>query len=189
MIFSSFFMLFMAPHSVLIKFFLKLGLLLNCSTGKDLLIMHSQIYLNHCYIHTSWRRGLERWPHKRKVGCSNLNFPNFCQLSKRRWWVFFLPNSPYDIIIALSKCVYWLERVSQMSDVAHVPLVFSSPELKAQVSFSDHLSSVRRTTGPISTKLGIKHPWVKGIQVCSNDGPRPLPRGDNYEISKIHWQN
>ena len=26
-----------------------------------------------------------------------------------------------------------------------------------------------RTTGPISTKLGTKHPWMKGIQVCSNE--------------------
>ena len=28
-----------------------------------------------------------------------------------------------------------------------------------------------RTTEPISTKLGTKHPWVKGIQVCSNEEP------------------
>ena len=26
-------------------------------------------------------------------------------------------------------------------------------------------------TGPISTKLGTRHSWVKGIQVCSNEGP------------------
>ena len=88
-------------------------------------------------------------------------------------------------------------------------IFISSPELKAQVSFSDHLSSIclsvclsvrlsvnfsnfhllLRTTGPISTKLGTKHPWVKGIQVCSNEGPRPFPRGDNYEIAIIHWRN
>ena len=43
-----------------------------------------------------------------------------------------------------------------------------------------------RTTEPISTKLGTKHTWVKGIQVCSNDGPYPFPRGDNYKIAKIH---
>ena len=37
--------------------------------------------------------------------------------------------------------------------------LFSSPELKAQVSFSDqNLSAVRpQTTGPISTKLGTNH--------------------------------
>ena len=27
-----------------------------------------------------------------------------------------------------------------------------------------------RTTGPISSKLGTKHSWVKGFQVCSNEG-------------------
>ena len=46
-----------------------------------------------------------------------------------------------------------------------------------------------RTTGPISTKLGTKHPWVKGSQVCSNEGPCPFPKGENYEIAKIHWPN
>ena len=38
-------------------------------------------------------------------------------------------------------------------------------------------------------KNGTKHPWVKGIQVCSNTGPHPFPRGDNNEIGKIHVQN
>ena len=40
--------------------------------------------------------------------------------------------------------------------------------------------------GPISTKPGTKHPWVKGIQVCLNEGPCPFPRANNYEIAKIH---
>ena len=41
-----------------------------------------------------------------------------------------------------------------------------------------------RTTGPVSTKLGTKHPWpwVKGIQVCSNEGPRSLLMRVNNEI-------
>ena len=39
---------------------------------------------------------------------------------------------------------------------------------------------------PISTKPGTKYPLVKGIQVCSNEGPCPFQRGDNYEITKIH---
>ena len=41
-----------------------------------------------------------------------------------------------------------------------------------------------RTTVLILTKLGTKHPWVKGIQVCSNEGPRPFPRGDTYTNSE-----
>ena len=41
-----------------------------------------------------------------------------------------------------------------------------------------------RTSGPISTKLGTKHPWVKGIQVCSDEGLCPFPRGDIYKLQK-----
>ena len=44
-----------------------------------------------------------------------------------------------------------------------------------------------RTTVPISTKLDTKHPWVKGIQVCSNERFRPLSKGIINEIAKIHW--
>jgi hypothetical protein len=81
--------------------------------------------------------------------------------------------------------------------------VFSSPELKAQVSFSDRPSSVvrlsvrlsvnfhifdffSRTTGPISTKLATNHPWGEGIQFCSNEGQRLSARGDNSKKAKIH---
>ena len=45
-----------------------------------------------------------------------------------------------------------------------------------------------RTSGPIWTKLGTKHLWVKGIQICSNEGPCPFPRGDNSEIVKLNWK-
>ena len=38
-----------------------------------------------------------------------------------------------------------------------------------------------RTTGSIAIQLGTN----QGIQVCSNEGPRPFPRGDNYKIAKI----
>ena len=43
-----------------------------------------------------------------------------------------------------------------------------------------------RTIRPISTKLGTKLTWMKGIQVCSNEWPHPFPRVDNNEIVKIH---
>jgi hypothetical protein len=43
-----------------------------------------------------------------------------------------------------------------------------------------------RTTGPILTRLGINHPWGKGIQVSSNERDRPSPRGDNSKTVKIH---
>ena len=46
-----------------------------------------------------------------------------------------------------------------------------------------------RITGPISTKLGTKHPLVMGIQTCSNEEPHLFPRGDIYGQAKINWRN
>ena len=43
-----------------------------------------------------------------------------------------------------------------------------------------------RTAGPISTKLSTKYLLVKGIQVCTSEGPHPFPMGDNYKIAKIY---
>jgi hypothetical protein len=44
-----------------------------------------------------------------------------------------------------------------------------------------------RTSSPISIKLGINHPWVKGILNYSNKGPCPLQRGDNLNSAKMGW--
>ena len=38
-------------------------------------------------------------------------------------------------------------------------------------------------------KLGTMHAWLKGSKVCSNERPNPFPKGDNYEIAKIHLRN
>jgi hypothetical protein len=77
--------------------------------------------------------------------------------------------------------------------------IFSSPELKDQVNYSDRLLSIvclsvnfyifnffSRTTGPILTKLGTNHSWGEGFQVSSNEGDRLSPRGDNSERVKMH---
>ena len=42
-----------------------------------------------------------------------------------------------------------------------------------------------RITEPILIQLGTKHPWVKGIQVYSNERPCPFPRRDDKEKAKI----
>jgi hypothetical protein len=41
------------------------------------------------------------------------------------------------------------------------------------------------TSPPISIKLVINHPWVKGILICSNKGPGPLQRGDNHKNAEM----
>ena len=43
-----------------------------------------------------------------------------------------------------------------------------------------------RTTGPISTKHKTKLPWMEGIYICSNEGPRLSLRGDNSKIVKLY---
>ena len=114
---------------------------------------------------------------------------------------------PLDQYPHLAKTTYVKEHASWFNDRS---CIFSSPELKIQVSFSFHLSSVlclsvrlsirpsvckpsvvlffSRTTRPISIKLRTKHNWMWGIQVCSNEGLRPFPRGDNYEIAKYIYE-
>ena len=43
-----------------------------------------------------------------------------------------------------------------------------------------------KTTGPMSTKFGTKHPWVDGIKFFTNKGPHPSSNGDNTKIIKIY---
>jgi hypothetical protein len=38
-------------------------------------------------------------------------------------------------------------------------------------------------------KLGINHPWVKGVLNCSNKGPDSLQRGYNYKNAKTWWDH
>ena len=45
-----------------------------------------------------------------------------------------------------------------------------------------HVFQTGEITESTSTKLDIKHEIMKMIQVCPNEGPRPLPRGDNSYI-------
>jgi hypothetical protein len=47
-----------------------------------------------------------------------------------------------------------------------------------------------RTSRPISIKLGIDHPWVKGTLNCHQfvkKGPGPLQRGDYHRNAKMGW--
>ena len=46
-----------------------------------------------------------------------------------------------------------------------------------------------RTSGLISRRLGTKHPWVKRIQVCSNEGPSPFPNFNKTGHKRHSWVN
>jgi hypothetical protein len=43
-----------------------------------------------------------------------------------------------------------------------------------------------RTSGPILTRLGTNYPWVKGIQICSKKGDKPL-QGEIIAIGDHIW--
>ena len=75
----------------------------------------------------------------------------------------------------------------QMKD----PTLFQGEIITKKQKYIDKIKKIlfSRTIEPITIKLGTKHPWVKWIQVCSKEGPHPFPRGDNYEIVKIHYRN
>ena len=75
---------------------------------------------------------------------------------------------------------------------------FSSPELKAQVSFSDHLLSVCPSVCSSVCKLStfssssepqgqIQPNMARSIgdldSICSNEEPSPLPRGEYFKAS------
>ena len=59
------------------------------------------------------------------------------------------------------------------------------------IALSNNIKSILkfffRTAVPNSTKLDTKHSWVMGIQVSSNEGPCPSPKGDNSEIVKLYF--
>jgi hypothetical protein len=121
-----------------------------------------------------------------------------------RFWVLcytYFPSVHLQVSIARgSKCHLASKFKWPGIDASNWWRFFSSPELKAQMSFSDRpLSGVRlsvnfyifdfsRTNGPILTRLGTNRPWVEEIQVCSNEQDSPYPRGDNSESVKIHWR-
>jgi hypothetical protein len=43
-----------------------------------------------------------------------------------------------------------------------------------------------KTTGPILTRLITNYSWGEGIEICSNEGGCPSPRGDNSKIVEVH---
>jgi hypothetical protein len=43
-----------------------------------------------------------------------------------------------------------------------------------------------KTTGPVVIRHTTNHTWGEGIQVCSNEGGCPSPRGDNDERVKVN---
>jgi hypothetical protein len=46
-----------------------------------------------------------------------------------------------------------------------------------------------RTSRPVSIILCTNHPYLKGIQYCTNQGPGHFQRGDNLKNAKMGWNH
>ena len=92
--------------------------------------------------------------------CPSINFSNFRLLLKNHWANF---NQTWH---KASLC----EGDSFFFKWRPCPLPSGDNYEIAKIHWRNLKIFFSRTTEPISTKVGIKHSWVKGIQVCSNEG-------------------
>jgi hypothetical protein len=104
------------------------------------------------------------------------------------YFSYFLPSvfNFFNICDSLEHTCIWHnhEKKIEMSNVVEFEgfdfvFIFSSPELKAQVSYSDRRLSVckllhsdifSRTTVPILTRLGTDHLWGRGFKFVQMKG-------------------
>ena len=83
---------------------------------------------------------------------------------------------------------FWMKGIQVCSDEGSCPFPRADNYGIAKIHWYNLKILFSRTSGPISTKLGTKHPWVKGIYVGANEGPCPFPRADYYKIAKMQWR-
>ena len=88
-------------------------------------------------------------------------------LSQRLKWAFLIKICPLSVVVVV------------VVVVVGVAVNFSHFHLLLQ----NHWANFNQTWHK------LKHPWAKGIQVCSNEGPYPFPRGDYFEIAKLNLGN
>ena len=98
------------------------------------------------------------------------------------WWIFkiFFFWTADPISFKLGTNYSWVMGIQICSNEGPNPLQRGDNHKKAEIGWG-HLIIFSRTTGPISFKLKTNHPCMKQIQVYSNEGPWPYPRGDNCE--------
>jgi hypothetical protein len=88
--------------------------------------------------------------------------------------------------LSLGMC--WVKGIQVCSNKGPGRLQRGDNHNSVKIGWSHLKILFSRTTGPILTRLGTKHPCLKGIQVCSKEWDSPSPRGDNSERVKMHWK-
>jgi hypothetical protein len=96
--------------------------------------------------------------------CQRFLLPICCCQSFVRWKIIKFPFIKFLAHLSSGE-LFWLSIV----------------HLSVCPSVNFYIFDFSRTTGPILTRLGTNHFWGEGIQVCSNEGDSPSPRGDNSE--------
>ena len=89
----------------------------------------------------------------------------------------------YEILTKLRTKHHLMNRTKVCSKKWPHPLPRGDKYEIVKLLLQNHKKFFSRIPGLISTKLGTKFPLVKGIQVCSIEGPL-FSRADNYEIAK-----
>jgi hypothetical protein len=79
----------------------------------------------------------------------------------------------------------WTKGIQVCTNKGPIPLQKEDNHKNVKMRWY-HLKSFSRTTGTILTRLRTNHSLGEGIQVCSNEGDYPFPRGDNSKRVKIH---
>ena len=110
--------------------------------------------------------------------CPSVNLSHFQLLLQNYWTNFNQTWHRASFFGGDSSLFKWRTTPFFRGDKSEIISFYSK---KIKIFFS-------RTPWTIWTKLGTKHPWVHGIQVCSNEGPRLFPRGDNGENVKLYWK-
>ena len=93
--------------------------------------------------------------------------------------------------ISIIKCFIYVYKSINLRNVCLISIIFSSPELKVffvrclSVNFSHFRFLLKNRWAKFNQTR--YNSWVKGIWVCSNEGPGPHQRGDNHENATIGW--
>ena len=106
------------------------------------------------------------------------------EIAKIRWQIFkiFFSRTTGPISTKINLNHYLVKGIHVCSNEESRPFPKGDYYVLAKIHWWVCEIIFSRTTGPVSTKLGTNLFWVKGIQICSNEGPLLLPRGYNCEI-------
>ena len=134
--------------------------------------------------------GIPEFPFVQMKGPALLPRGDNYEIVKIQWrmWKILLSRTSGPISTKLGTKYLWVKGIQVYSNKGSRLFPRGDNYDIAKILWRNFKIFFSRTNGTISTKLGTKHFWVKKIQICSNEGPWPFPRGDSYEIRKIHWR-